>query len=85
MFGEKVDALIRRDGLYIIVCAFALFACIWTVGSANDYQNECNTHWQQQLEECGCYDSNIVSFEKNFSLMLPLEHLNTNEVFINES
>lgn len=48
---------IKKDWYVIVVLIFALFACIYTLNNTNKYINECNEHWQEQvdiiLEQCG--------------------------------
>lgn len=62
---------IERDGLYLIVIAFALFACIWTLGAVDDYKTEIDIYYIQELQDCGC---NAYVFNQSFKLSLPLTH-----------
>lgn len=45
---------IQNDFWYILICLFALFACMWTIYGSMEYQNQINDFWYEQIEECVC-------------------------------
>ena len=67
-----IKKYLQRDGLYIIVCLFALFACIWTLGAIDDYKNDLDTYYINQMIEKGCINPTI--YNTSFNIMLPFEH-----------
>lgn len=73
MFSQRLKDLIARDGLYLIALGLAIIALIWTQGTADDFQNECNQHWIKQMQQCHC---NIAAnFTDIFTYKLPIQHL----------
>lgn len=68
----QINEFIKRDALYIVCIIFALAACAWTIASMNDYRNDINTYWEQELTRLGCYGYNI--YTENFSLINPMEN-----------
>ena len=74
MVSKKFSDWLKRDFIYIVVSLFALFACIWTIGSANDFQTDCNIHWEEQMNTCNCQCNNRYDFNDSFSLILPIKH-----------
>lgn len=40
----------KRDAVYIVLCVFALLACVYTLSQAGKYSQACNDHWEKQVE-----------------------------------
>ena len=65
----------KKDKYIIIILLFALFACIYTIASADSYQNECNNHWSEQYEDLkyryniGNQESYGINFTKDFNYL----------------
>lgn len=45
---------IKRDSIYIILIIFTLGAVMYELTTLNKYQEKCNDHWKEQLQECYC-------------------------------
>jgi len=76
MDKERLIQFIQRDFLYIVVCLFALFACLYIILSVQTYQDHCNEFWHNQTEQCTCpWDVGIYNWQENFSLKLPMQDL----------
>lgn len=55
---------VKKDWLIIAVCLLCLLACVWTLYSAQSYQEQINKAWLEQWESSGCmvkpYQPNIT-------------------------
>lgn len=51
--NKQIQEFVRRDFMYIVVVLLALFACLYTLGSVKEYNNQCNAHWEQQIKDAG--------------------------------
>lgn len=63
----RFKEFLRRDFIYIIVCLFAVLACLYTIYTVSDYQQQCNEYWLQQWEESGCFQQ-PDTFNESFIL-----------------
>ena len=55
---SKFKSFIQRDFLYIVMILIALITLVVSIGQMQEYQNTCNTHWEEQWEE-HCVDETI--------------------------
>ena len=53
-YFDKVMAWAQKDALIIVVCMFALGACLYTLMSVEGYQVAINQAWMQQWDMSGC-------------------------------
>jgi len=73
MNGKIFLERIKKDALYLIVMLLAMFVIIWTYSAAEDYKNECNAFWEEQLDKCIC-QGDYNTFDDDMSITLPIEH-----------
>jgi len=47
-----------------------LFSCAYTLGTLNKYQEQCNAHWQQEIERMNCLNdiTNPQDWSPDFSI-----------------
>lgn len=80
MSVADVKAWLKRDFTYIVVCLLAIMCCLWAIASIQAYQNDCNEHWIEQINECNCLClQENRPFTENFSIALPLDALRSQE------
>lgn len=45
---------IKKDFLVIIICLLSILACVYTIFTVTEYQDQINRHWIDQWERSGC-------------------------------
>lgn len=74
--SDKIFIWTKREFVYVIILLFALLACLIVLYNAKSYENKCNEHWLEQMdeifEECPLYYSDsIIPFNESFEWNLP--------------
>lgn len=70
---------VQRDIIYIVVCLFALLACLYTVLTIETYQEQCNQYCLEYIDTCECNCENeYIPFDDNYSFLKPLTKENEN-------
>lgn len=71
--SNKYWLWVKKDFIYIVVCLIALIACLYTIASVQNYQNECNEHWVEQIQPivdvCPAYTTGITEFNGSFDYL----------------
>lgn len=70
----KFREWIKRDWMTISILLMALIICIYVLASVQEFQNQCNEFWIENLEQIGC--GHCVygqQWNKTYSLGLPIE------------
>ena len=76
--GEnKLIKWFKKDFVIIIICLLCLLACVYTILTVGEYQEQCNTYWETQLENCEC-SNYITTFDTNFSLTMNYNEVENN-------
>lgn len=57
---EEILNIVQANFTIYIICLLALLACLYTINSVADYQQQINNNWEQQWEASGCQAAYIV-------------------------
>ena len=63
MDTNRLKAFIKRDFMYIIVCLFALLACLLAMNDISDQLNERDREWVSFINESDCLSQCIISYD----------------------
>jgi hypothetical protein len=54
MEQNKLITYIGKNRLMIVLIILTLLTCAWTIHNTQQYIDQCNTHWQEQIEQLHC-------------------------------
>jgi hypothetical protein len=76
---NKLREWLKRDFVYIVLVLFALLACLLTLANVGEYQQQCNEHWQTQIEKNNMFGE-YKEFNQSFDFkFLPVGDLDENK------
>jgi hypothetical protein len=70
---DKIGKLVRSNFIVYVVCILTIGACVWTLGTAQQFENQCNAFWDKQVRDRSCQNC-MYGYEQfhNVSAIMPI-------------